>query len=67
MTPYFSSKEPTVELIDLANRYYTISLVIVIMIAGPFSVPLSYLVFVQAGNIANNTTTNARFSKYRKL
>jgi hypothetical protein len=65
--PYLSSQDPSIDYINAANRYYTISLVIGLMVAGMFSFPLCYLVYVQSINIANNTTTNARYSKYAKL
>lgn len=65
-TPYFSTENPSTELINKANNYYTMTLATVILISAPFSLALSALVWVQTYNMIFNTTTSQRYSKYAK-
>ena len=52
--------------LEAAQSWLAFTLVAVIMLTSFFSLFLFYLVVVQTQNLWQNTTTNLRFSKYRK-
>jgi len=46
ITPYFSSSNDSLELVNKANLYYTMTLAFITIISTPFSLALCALVYV---------------------
>ena len=63
---FYSHPDPSDKLIEEANSTARCSLWCICIVTSLFTLPLSYLVFIQSQNVLQGSTTYLRFSRHRR-